>query len=314
MKVAICSDLHLEFAPLTLENPGNVEVLILSGDILVERDLDIYDRRQIESGFMSRRSIMWHTFFEEVCAAFPHVIYVAGNHEHYHGDFKYTVNSLREKLHPYKNLHILDKEVFRYTSMEDKKDYVFVGSTLWTNMNNEDPLTLYHIGKMMNDFICVKNSNREVFRTVPLYKKDEAGNYVKDEAGNMIQDGTKKKGEPSRFSPEDAVEENKKSFDFIKFVVEDAPPWETVVVVGHHTPSTQSCHPRYSHDAVMNGGYHNSYEEYIMDHPQIGLWTHGHTHERYDYMIGKTRIVCNPRGYKGHESIADDFELKVVEV
>ena len=64
----------------------------------------------------------------------------------------------------------------------------------------------------------------------------------------------------------------------------------------------------------MNGGYHNSYEDYIMDHPQIKLWTHGHTHERYDYMIGETRIVCNPRGYIGHEAIANDFELKVVEL
>lgn len=313
MKVAVCSDLHLEFAPITLENPGDVEVLILSGDILVERDLDEYNLAQIESGFARNRSTMWHTFFDECCANFPHVIYVAGNHEHYHGDFKYTLDNLKNKLGRLTNLHILDKEVFRYTA-KDQKDFVFVGSTLWTDMNKEDPLTLHAMKDYMNDFRCVRNSNRQVYRNVPIYEYDANGRLALNEAGNAIQIGMKKKEEPSRFSPEDAVEENKKSLEFIKFVVSEAAPWETVVVVGHHTPSHLSCHPRYKDDTIMNGGYHNNYEEYIMDHPQIGLWTHGHTHERYDYLLGKTRIVCNPRGYKGHEDIAEDFELKVVEL
>ena len=308
MKIAVCSDVHLEFGPLTLENPGDVEVLILSGDILVERDLDMYDRRQIELGFMTHRSAMWHTFFEEVCEAFPHVIYVAGNHEHYHGDFKYTVDGLKRKLSHLKNLHILDKEVFRLG------DYVFVGSTLWTDMNNQDPLTLYHMKDYMNDFRIIKNSNRYVYKNVPIYEYDENGKVKLDENYRQVQIGMKKKEEPARFTPEDAVEENKKCLDFIKFCVSEAKEHEKVIVVGHHTPSHQSCHPRYKDDQIMNGGYHNNYEEYIMDHPKIVLWTHGHTHEQYDYMIGETRIVCNPRGYLGHEQISVDFELKVVEV
>ena len=308
MKVAICSDVHLEFGPLTLENPGGVEVLILSGDILVEHDLEIYDHRQIEMGFMGKRSIMWHTFFEEVCEAFPHVIYVAGNHEHYHGDFKNTLHNLKEKLHVHKNLHILDKEIFQLG------EYKFVGSTLWTDMNNEDPLTLYHMKDYMNDFRIIKNSNRYVYSNVPLYEYDENGKVKLDEKGYQVQIGMKKKESPARFTPEDAVEENRKCFDFIKFAVSEAKPEEKVIVVGHHTPSHHSCHPRYKHDTIMNGGYHNNYEEYIMDHPQIVLWTHGHTHEHYDYMVGNTRILCNPRGYVGHEEISRNFELKVVEV
>ena len=57
MKIAICSDLHLEFETIVLENTEGAEVLILSGDILVERDLDMYDRRQVELGFMNKRSL-----------------------------------------------------------------------------------------------------------------------------------------------------------------------------------------------------------------------------------------------------------------
>jgi predicted phosphodiesterase len=308
MKIAVCSDVHLEFGPITLQNPGGVDVLILSGDILVERDLDEWNETQAENGFSRHRSVMFHTFFQECSKEFPHVIYVAGNHEHYHGDFKYTLSGLKSKLAYLPNVHVLDKEVFKLG------DTTFVGSTLWTDMNKEDPLTLHAMTNMMNDFRIIKNSDRMVARKVPVYEYNEDGSVKLDDRGYQIQIGMKVKEEVSRFSPQDAVDENKKCFDYIKHIVSECAPWEQVVVVGHHTPSHQSCHPRYKDDSLMNGGYHNNYEEYIMDHPQIKLWTHGHTHERYDYMIGSTRIVCNPRGYIGHEQLANEFELKVVEL
>lgn len=308
MKVAVCSDVHLEFGPLTLENTEGVDVLILSGDILVERDLDEWDEVQADNGFARRRSVMFHTFFQECAEAFPHVIYVAGNHEHYHGDFKFTLSELKKKFAYLKNVHVLDKEVFKLG------DYTFVGSTLWTDMNKEDPLTLYQIKSSMNDFRIIQNSNRYVYRNVPIYEKDANDMVVYDGSGKPTQIGMKKKEEVSKFSPEDSVEENKKCFEFIKHVVSEAKEGEKVIVVGHHTPSFQSCHEKYSYDTLMNGAYHNSYEEYIIDHPQIVLWTHGHTHEKFDYMIGSTRVVCNPRGYIGHERIANEFELKVIEL
>jgi hypothetical protein len=59
-----------------------------------------------------------------------------------------------------------------------------------------------------------------------------------------------------------------------------------------------SCHPQYAHDYIMNGGYHSDLSDFILDHPQIKLWTHGHTHHPFDYVIGSTRVVCNPRGYE----------------
>ena len=46
MKIGVCSDLHLEFGDLMLKNEDNVDVLILSGDILVENDLQI-DRKSV---------------------------------------------------------------------------------------------------------------------------------------------------------------------------------------------------------------------------------------------------------------------------
>lgn len=153
MKIAVCSDLHLEFGDLKFDNPGDVDVLILSGDILVARDLMEHDPHGIVDFGKSAR---YHRFFQDCSANFPHVIYVAGNHEHYHGDFKYSISDIKKRFAYLTNVHVLDKEVF------ELNDIVFVGGTLWTDMNKEDPITLHMISKMMNDFRCVDNSNREV--------------------------------------------------------------------------------------------------------------------------------------------------------
>jgi predicted phosphodiesterase len=291
MKIAICSDVHLEFGNLVLENPG-VDVLILSGDICVSKDLMDHDANGIVSFGKSQR---YHEFFQNCSEKFPHVLYVAGNHEHYHGDFMHTIPDLKKYLGYLPNLHILDKETFEL-------DYtVFVGSTLWTDMNKSDPMTLHQISRMMNDFRIIDNSNRVV-----NYKTFEV-----TEEGRQIPTFRTR---PAKFCPEDAVEEHVKCLDYIRHVYDNTPPWKQVVVVGHHTPSHQSCHPMYKDDREMNGGYHSDLSEFILERPGIKLWTHGHTHEVFDYKIGECRVVCNPRGYIGHERCADEFKLKVVEL
>jgi hypothetical protein len=307
MKIGIVSDIHLEFGTLVLDNPGDVDVLILSGDICVAKDLMHHDPNGIISFGKSER---YHKFFQDVCEKFPNVIYVAGNHEHYHGDFKYTLSSLKEFLGYLPNLHILDKETF------ELDDVVFIGSTLWTDMNRSDPMTLHMIGRMMNDFRIVDNSYRVVNYRADVPREVPEG--MSGEEFNMLpyekRYENKFKTRVAKFSPEDAVDEHVKCLAYIQHVYDNTPPWKTVVVVGHHTPSHTSCHPRYNDDREMNGGYHSDLSEFILDRPGIKLWTHGHTHELFDYMIGETRVVCNPRGYIGHEELADNFKLKVVEV
>jgi hypothetical protein len=70
----------------------------------------------------------------------------------------------------------------------------------------------------------------------------------------------------------------------------------------------------YKDDTIMNGGYSSSLDDFILDHPQIKLWTHGHTHHVFDYMIGSCRVLCNPRGYDGYEDRADQWQLITVDV
>jgi Icc-related predicted phosphoesterase len=309
MKIALASDIHLEFADINLQNTENADVLILSGDICVAEDIGKPDPNNFLEGARSNRIT---DFFKRCSFQFPHVVYVMGNHEHYHGDFAKTTNRIKSLLESnmLSNVYFLDKET------KTIGDVTFIGGTLWTDMNKEDPLTLFHIRQMMNDFRCVDNSNRMVTYKAPIYKKDADGKYIMQKIGeinSMVEDGFEFKERVSRFSPEDAVEDHKKMLQFIQTVIEGKFD-EKFVVVGHHAPSKTSTKPRYQDDTLMNGGYSSRLDEFILEHPQIKLWTHGHTHDPFDYMVGSTRVVCNPRGYDGYEDRADHFELQYIEV
>jgi hypothetical protein len=300
MRIAVCSDIHLEFGPIELKNTDNADVLVLSGDICVAKDLMARDSYNLRGDH--DRSNKYHTFFEGCGSNFPNVIYIMGNHEHYNGDFAKSYKHLKEHLGYIKNLHILDKETVRIGDM------TFIGGTLWTDMNKEDPLTLHGIRRMMNDFRCVTNSNNMVTYKVPEYAKLENGEI---DFSKVVK--TTFKEREAAFCPEDAVVDHKAMVEYIRQVVAENPT-HRYVVCGHHAPSKSSTKPRYEKEHLMNGGYSSSLDEFILDHSQIKLWTHGHTHEEFDYMIGSTRIVCNPRGYINYEDRADQFELKTFEI
>jgi predicted phosphodiesterase len=287
MKIALASDVHLEFGDHNLTNDTGCDTLILGGDICVAKDLYKADPTGILENAKSERFV---AFFERCAAAYKDVVYIMGNHEHYNGDFKFSLSRIRESLSHIENLHILDKECVTID------DVTFVGGTLWTDMNKEDEVTLHGISRMMNDFRIVQNSNRMVNFSSQVYatKEDGSEDYTK-----VV--GKKFHTRAARFSPEDAVEDHKLMLEFIKATV-DANSTQKFVVVGHHSPSKSSTKPRYENETLMNGGYSSDLTDFILDRPQIKMWTHGHTHHAFDYMVGSTRIVCNPRGYVGYES------------
>jgi Icc-related predicted phosphoesterase len=101
--------------------------------------------------------------------------------------------------------------------------------------------------------------------------------------------------------------------DYIRITTEGKTNQKFVVVV-HHAPSSASVAECYKGDLLMNGNFYTDLSEFILDRPQIKLWVHGHMHNRSDYEIGDTRVVCNPRGYVGYESWADKFQLQYLEV
>ena len=278
MKIAVCSDLHLEFGDLDLENTENADVLVLGGDIFVAEDLNYLEPAPIDEVLMpnrmSLRARRYYDFIERCCKRFPHVVLITGNHEHYHGDFAETYWILRKVFADFTNLYILDKQ---FTIIDN---VVFFGGTLWTDMNGEDPHTMLTNRGLMNDYNCIKNTSQEGMKV---------------------------------FMPQDSVDDHKKFLTELEKVL-SVYPTQPTVVVGHHAPSKASTHPRYKTETIMNGAYSSNLDNFILDNRQIKLWTHGHTHEDFDYMIGTTRVVCNPRGYDGYEAKADTFTLKYVEI
>jgi len=71
------------------------------------------------------------------------------------------------------------------------------------------------------------------------------------------------------------------------------------VIITHHLPSYKSISWKFEGN-ILNYAYYSDLEDIIRKF-QPDLWIHGHTHDSFDYLIGKTRVVCNPRGYMGVE-------------
>jgi len=71
------------------------------------------------------------------------------------------------------------------------------------------------------------------------------------------------------------------------------------VVVTHHLPSQRSVAPQYR-DNPLNPFFVCDVESTILAR-RPSVWIHGHTHSSLDYVLGETRVVCNPFGYVRYE-------------
>lgn len=262
MKLAICSDLHLEFGSIKLENTEKAEILILAGDIFIASALD--EKRTDAKNLKLRR--IYKEFLNNISEEFCYILYIMGNHEHYHGTFNESASLIQKFLNDYPYVTFLNNSKITI------KNTTFIGTTLWTDFNHANPVVMNGLQFFMNDFHIV-NFEKKV-----------------------------------RFLPQHAYEQHVIAKQFI-----DSSNDSNVVVITHHTPSFQSEHPWYKDQYEMNYGYTSNLDDMIYNHPEFKLWIHGHVHTPFDYMIGNTRVVCNPRGYVGHVS-AENFKLRYVDV
>jgi Icc-related predicted phosphoesterase len=70
---------------------------------------------------------------------------------------------------------------------------------------------------------------------------------------------------------------------------------ERIVVVTHHAPTRLSADPRYDGDVLTPAFVSDLH--HLVERSGAMLWVHGHVHRAFDYTVGATRVVCNPRGY-----------------
>ncbi len=164
MILRIISDLHLEFwraecladrqfngyderPDLFFVPEGKQEketTLIIAGDLCESRQ---FDRNQFAKSVMTNLS-----------NRFERIIYVMGNHDHYHGIFEHTVLELKQHLSDLPNVIVLDNERI------DVGNIAIIGSTLWTDYDKEDPIKLRTA--INNDFAgLIHHDYGEKFRT-----------------------------------------------------------------------------------------------------------------------------------------------------
>ena len=267
MKLHILSDLHLEFCPFT-PPPADAGVVILAGDIHV-----------------STHGFGWAR------AMFPEqeIVYVAGNHEFYRYDWDAHLDAMRAEAARHRIYFLEDDAVV----MDGVR---FLGATLWTDFD--------FFGEHMR-----QSAMRACVQYLADFSQIHAAVAVPDMAA-AAPGAPGEPGEPGEhrraradltgtlhstsrlLTPEQVRARHLTSRAWLEGQL--ATPFNgKTVVVTHHLPSQQSVARRYRDD-LGSAGFASRLESLM---GKSVLWIHGHTHDRFDYKIKKTRVICNPRGY-----------------
>jgi predicted phosphodiesterase len=138
MKIWVLSDIHLELTqgwdlPGSTERP-DFDILVMAGDLVPHME----------------RGVKW--LIERVTDR-P-VIYIAGNHEAYHGDVDRTLHKAKD-LARGTNIHVMERETAVIDGVR------FVAGTLWTDFHlfGDPEAAMRAAGTQMNDYRRIRTTN-----------------------------------------------------------------------------------------------------------------------------------------------------------
>lgn len=205
-------------------------------------------------------------------------VFVEGNHIGY--DSKHSIQYIEKVLcQQYPTTAPITYLKNNYKIVDD---VVFVGGILWTDfcLFGKDMQTLYKIfaTQMINDYRYNNTNNKHL-------KKETELNFEELVIKKWIR----------KLTASDTVDMFNATLCNIEQVCQRFPD-KKIVVVTHHAPSEKSVPEMYLTDKTTPA-FASNLEQFILDHPNIKLWCHGHSHTACDYQIGNCRIICNPRGY-----------------
>jgi predicted phosphodiesterase len=136
MKIRLLSDLHTEFRlPYKIHEMSEYrgeDVLVLAGDIA--------------SGSTNTLDVI--KFFKQ--QGFPQIVYVAGNHEYYGGDFDDFNQKMAKKCSALDGVHFLNPGQVTIDGV------LFTGGTLWTNFA-DNHFSQSAARRGINDFRVIKS-------------------------------------------------------------------------------------------------------------------------------------------------------------
>ncbi|KQP91935.1 metallophosphoesterase [Methylobacterium sp. Leaf117] len=195
------------------------------------------------------------------------VCYVPGNHDMWwdRGEERYTIRDQLERGRDRAaalGIHLLLDDVVTLG------DVRFLGGPLWT------------------DFRLGSFSLNHGFRSAQ--GRGGMVDYRRIRTGPRSRD---------RIEPEEIFAMHRATRTFLEATLAVAHPGPTVVVT-HHAPHPESLH---SQAEDLRWCYASDLTDLILDR-RPDLWVHGHIHHASDYVVGRTRVVCNARGHVEEQS------------
>lgn len=185
-------------------------------------------------------------------------LFVAGNHEFYGSDLVTTIHELREHAQG-TSVRVLERNVWHHDGVR------FLGCTLWSDYR--------------------------------LYASPQQREQGLGQAGELVRDFSRIRVAPDfdeKFTPAVSQWLFDSSVAWLEEQFAQGHEGPTVVVT-HFAPSRASIDDKFA-GSLLNACFVSDLEQHILRwQPQ--LWLHGHVHDSFDYRIGSTRVIANPRGY-----------------
>lgn len=148
MKIHLMADLHIEGGYPKWPDV-DADLCVLAGDIGV-----------------AAKPRLYKTFLEGIKKNFRHVILVLGNHEFYHGKYEDTLVTMKQMCDEL-GIHLMDVELDTDNLQLD--GVTFWGSTLWTDLKENDWFVRQKAKNSINDFHVIDNFG--VQRALDLHLK-----------------------------------------------------------------------------------------------------------------------------------------------
>lgn len=193
------------------------------------------------------------------------------------GNHEYYRQEMLKLDDAWKNLHHENIENhFHYLTCGSTRIHgvLFIGAICWPDFWGDDEAAMF-AGKAINDYRNLPSGEPMTRRgTVPWTP------FMSAELGKQHAAVIRAKAEPG------------------------------CVVITHYPPVVQCRDDSFSMNALTKY-FVNDLEDLVRE-TEAALWICGHTHKSFDFMVGKTRIISNQRGY--YRDLPDFNRGKVVEL
>jgi len=184
MKIQIISDLHIDFSKYKFINEENADVLIIAGD----------------SG---NGAIAINSFYKQhIVNKWKYIILIPGNHEWYKGTIrsnrikkqhssKTRMNCFEKFAEEHENFYFLQDESVVLDGIK------FYGGTMWTSINNQNPVDIVHVTGAMNDYNYLTISEIDYMHKNFMYNlPTDADVVISHHAPSELSISEKFKGSP----------------------------------------------------------------------------------------------------------------------